>query len=190
VEVGPRLYRSSGSETIAFVADTAGRLRAAVTVFPFQGIQTWLRVGWLETARPTLMVVALAVLVSIVALVRPPRARPAAAASPRPSIEGAGPVIARLAAAVVLLYLVLMVLGARAAAPTGLQFAVPWQMDAAGIIAVCVVGALIPLGWLAVSAWRGGTWTLAGRVYVSALTVAIALFGVSLWYWNLLGIHH
>jgi len=188
VEVGPRLYRNAGTETLSFVTDSAGRLRA-VTVFPFQGSQTWLRIGWLETTRPTLIVVALAMLLSILTLVHPPRSS-ASSASSRQSIERYGPMVARAAAALVVAYVVFVVVGARASALTGFQFGVPWQMDAAGIIAICVVAALIPLATFAVTSWRREGWTLAGRVHVSALTIAIALFGVSLWYWNMLGIHH
>ena len=100
------------------------------------------------------------------------------------------PLLARLAAVLVVAYFVAMWLGARAAAPTGLQFGVPWQMDAAGIIALALCMALVPLVGLAVLAWRQPAWNTAGRAQLSALSVAIVLFGISLWYWNLLGIHH
>jgi CubicO group peptidase (beta-lactamase class C family) len=192
VEVAPRLYRSSGSETIAFVADSAGGIRAAVTVFPFQGIQTWQRVGWLETAPPTLLVAALTLMLSIVTLVRPPRPRSTASSAELPAgtFTRHASLVARLASAMVVAYFVCMYVGARASARTGLQFGVPWPMDAAAVIAVAIAVAVLPLATLVVRAWRQSQWSAAGQTHLVAFTVAIALFGVSLWYWNLLGIHH
>jgi len=192
VEVAPRLYRSSGSETIAFVADSDGGIRTAVTVFPFQGIQTWQRVGWLETAPPTLLVAVLTLMLSIVTLVRPPRPRSTApqAELPAGTFTRHASLVARLAAALVVAYFVCMYVGARASARTGLQFGVPWPMDAGAVIAIAMVMAVLPLAALVVRAWRRPHWSAAGRTHLVALTVALALFGVSLWYWNLLGIHH
>ena len=66
----------------------------------------------------------------------------------------------------------------------------PWQMDAAGVIAIVIVIVLVPLVVLAADTWRRPAWSLTGRVHLTALSVAILLLGVSLWYWNLLGIHH
>ena len=188
VEVARRLYRNSGSETIAFVEDTAGNNLTAVTVFPFQGIQAWQRVSWLETAQPTLAVVGLALLLALATLGRPPRPRSDTVTSR--ALWTRAPLVARLASALVVAYFVVMYLGARAGARTGLQFGVPRPMDAAGLIAVAIVGAVAPLAALVVHAWRRPGWSAGARVHLSALTVAIALFGVSLWYWNLLGIRH
>ena len=188
VEVAPRLYRSSGSETIAFVADTAGNTSTAVTVYPFQGIQEWQRVSWLETARPTLAVVALALLLALATLIRPPRP---SSDTPTPHVLWRrASLVARLASALVIAYFVVMYLGARASARTGLQFGVPWPMDAAGVVAVAIVIAVAPLAAFVVHAWRRPEWSAGARVHLSVLTVSLALFGVSLWYWNLLGIHH
>ena len=132
VEVARRLYRNSGSETIAFVEDSAGHNLTAVTVFPFQGVQEWQRVSWLETAPPTLAVVGLVLLLALATLVRPPR--PGGDASAH-ALWTRAAFVARLASALVVAYFVAMYLGARASARTGLQFGVPWPLDAAGVIA-------------------------------------------------------
>jgi CubicO group peptidase (beta-lactamase class C family) len=192
VEVAPRLYRSSGSETIAFVADSDGSVRKAVTVFPFQGIQTWQRVTWLETAPPTLLVAGLALLLSIYTLVRPPRPSSTALSPDAPvqQLTKHASLVARLASALAVAYFVCMYVGARASARTGLQFGVPWPMDAAGVIAVAMVMTVVPLAVFAARVWRGPHWSAGARMHLIALTVAIAFFGISLWYWNLLGIHH
>ena len=187
-EVAPRLYRNSGSETIAFVEDSAGNNLTAVTVFPFPGIQAWQRVSWLETAPPTLVVVGLVLLLALATLVRPPR--PSSNTVTSRALWTPASLVARLASALVVAYFVVMYLGARASARTGLQFGVPWPMDAGGVIAVAIVFALVPLAALVIHAWRRPGWSAAGRVHLSALTVSIGLFGVSLWYWNLLGIRH
>ena len=59
-------------------------------------------------------------------------------------------------------------------------------------LAVCFVPLPIhlPLAALVVRTLRRPEWSAAARVHLSALTVSIALFGISLWYWNLLGIRH
>ena len=46
---------------------------------------------------------------------------------------------------------------------------------------------LVPVAFYAVSAWRHGFWTLAGRLRYSSACFALVLFAWSLSYWNLLG---
>jgi hypothetical protein len=84
-------------------------------------------------------------------------------------------------------FLVLLVLAFRAARDTGLQLGLPplvrfdlWLSQATAVLALG-----LPIA--AVSAWRMGYWSRAGRLHYALCTAGALGFAVVLDYWHLLG---
>jgi CubicO group peptidase (beta-lactamase class C family) len=172
VEIGPRLFRNRGSETLAFVEDGTGRPVQVVTTYPFQGNDVYERVPWWSTRMPLMVLLVLVVVLSLATIVRPPST------------------LARAIAALNLLFFVFTWLGARAGGTAGMLYGVPWQMDAASI-AGAAIGAtsLAMMGSAVVSVWNRQRQALV-QVRLVAFAIVCVLFAATLWSLNLVGIHH
>lgn len=195
VEVAPGLFRNAGSETLAFLEDRDGNVRGVVTTYPFQGNEVMERIGVLKTDAPSQLLLVVTLVLSLFTMVAPPRwPRPAMGTLPTSSPSRASRLTtgaARLMAVLSVLFLALMWLGTRSASRTaGMLYGVPWQMDAAAIVAIGVLGLIPALLGGTVWTWRRSEWVFKDRLHLSLLMAVSVAFLLALWYWNLIGIQH
>jgi hypothetical protein len=87
-----------------------------------------------------------------------------------------------------LMFLILMWLGARSTG--GMLYGVPWQMDAAGVVAVVGALALLVLIVRLGKALLHSDWPRAKLAPLAGIVFSSALFLLLQYYWNLLGINH
>ena len=197
VEIAPRFFHElKGWETLAFLENRNGEVAGVVTTYPFPGTQVWNRISFLETGVPSQIVMIWTLLLAIGLLAKPPRLDSHATWARRETQIPASLIdwsyrtshILRLLAAAQLAFLILMWMGSRVEG--GMLYRVPWQMDAAGIVAV--VGAV----FLALLVARIGfgllrsDWPRAKLAPLIGIALSSLLFLVVQYHWNLLGIHH
>jgi hypothetical protein len=197
VETAPRfLHEVKGWETLVFMEDPNGKVTGMITTYPFPGTQVWKRVPFIRIGVPSQAVMTWTLILALVLLVRPPRLREGSRWENREAPLPAGMIrwsatttrIVRALAATQLAFLVLMWLGARTTG--GMLYGVPWQMDAAGIIAV--IGAAVLAGMivrLGIALLRSD-WSRIKLAPLIGVAVSSTLFVLLQYYWNLLGIHH
>ena len=142
VETAPRFFQETkGWETLAFTQDANGSVSGVVTTYPFPGIQMWKRVPFITTSMPSQVLMFWTMILSVGLLVRPPRLGVRVSWTGSDSTPASMVVwskwttaLIRLLAFTQLAFLVLMWAGARAQG--GMLYGVPWQMDAAGGVAM------------------------------------------------------
>jgi CubicO group peptidase (beta-lactamase class C family) len=182
VEVGDGVFRKMREDTfIAFVGDDGGRATHMVGPFPVIAFE---RVAWYESPMLHGVLIVIAVVLFIAMLVSAIRRRKSDAAGAR-QLRWAR---LALAAAGVLLIGFLVSLGlALASDVDDLIFALPTSFYVALALPLL---ALLPIAagvFFTIQLWRSRGWTLGGRVFYTATTVAALLFLTVLSYWNLLG---
>ena len=197
LEVEPGFFRErKGWETLAFIEDASGRVSSVVTTYPFPGTQVWERIPFIRTGVPSQIVMIWTLILSMAMLVRPLHIREdtrwarSISPAPRDMIEWSRRTrwFIRAIAGTQLGFLLLMWLGSRSKG--GMLYGVPWQMDAAGILAVLGAFMLLVLVIRQALALRAPHWPWARLLPVMAFSVSSFLFVSVQGYWNLLGIHH
>ena len=194
LEAVPGVYREiEGDETAAFEPLGGGGMRLTTT-YPWPGTETWERVPWWSTALPNQLLLGLTFLLSLGALLRPVpwrRRLPSFDRGAAPAaLDARARALVRAVAALDLAVVLLPILGARSAGRAGLQYGVPWQMDAGATLAIGCALLLPLLAWLAIEAVRADRWSIGERIALGGLAAVQLLFVLQLHYWNLLGIRH
>jgi CubicO group peptidase (beta-lactamase class C family) len=183
--VGPRLFRSASGESLAFLEDARGRVTGVVTDYPFAGPVVYERVPFLATRLPHALLFAIAALLALVVLIRPPRPATSAASWTR-----FVPRVARAIGALTLAVLAFAMASARVGGGAGVFYGVPWPLDVAALLAIPLVALVVALAVAMLGTLRLKEWTRGARGYLFTAVTVFGLFSASLAYWNLLGIHH
>jgi CubicO group peptidase (beta-lactamase class C family) len=182
IEVGEGVFRKTRDDTfVAFVGDDGGRATHMVGPFPSIAFE---RVAWYESPMLHGVLIVIAVALFIAMLVSAIRRRKTDASGARELRW------ARFALAVggVLLIGCLVGLGIALASDVDeLIFALPTTFYVALALPLLALLPIAAAVYFTIQLWRSRAWSIGGRVFYTATTLAALLFVWVLSYWNLIG---